>query len=200
MRSWLSHPLILYPLMIVTAAALIFLSLRPDFARGEAAAQSGRMAGEALILEGPALAAPDLQPDQVAFVARDGLGRPIALRLAVLPDQPAPGPADTGARILLDAQAAAALGAGPVTVEVTVRPLPVTTATGIAVSLQGPGPAEWQTREVSPQAQVLRFDFPTHPPRIEAVGLRIISANNDYNYGFEIARIRLVPASAAPGR
>lgn len=200
MRTWLFHPLVLYPFMAVAAAALIFFSLRPDFAMGGPSAQSGRMAGEALVLEGAALASPDIQPDQVAFVPRDGLGRPTALRLAVLPNQPAPGPADTGARILLNSEAAAALGEGPVTVEVTVRPVPITTAAGLAVSLQGPGPAEWQTREVSPQAQVLRFDFPTHPPRIDAVGLRVISANGDYNYGFEIARIRIVPASAAPGQ
>lgn len=199
MRSWVFHPLVLYPLMAAAAAALIFLSLRPDWAARAAAPQAGRLANGALVLEGAALAAPDVQPGQVAHVARDGLGRPVALRLAVLPNQPPPGPADTGARILLGASAVRALGEGPVTVEVSLRPVPITTAAGIAVSLQGAGPAAWQPRDIAPQAQVLRFEFPS-AAGAHAVGLRVLSAYADYNYGVEIVRIRIVPAAAAPGR
>ncbi len=199
MRHWLAHPLILYPLMAAIAAALVFVSLRPDLAMGAAAAHSGRDVNGAVVLDGAALADPDVGPGQVAYVARDGLGRATALRIAVLPHQPPPGPADPGLRILLSPEAVREIGAGPVTLEISIRPVPITTAAALAATLEGAGPHAWQIRELSPQAQIVRYEFPS-VEGLSAVGLRVVSAYDDYNYGFEIARIRLVPAAAAPAR
>ncbi|MET0181619.1 MAG: hypothetical protein ABW199_01910 [Caulobacterales bacterium] len=199
MRHWTFHPLFLYPCMAAIAIALILLSLRPDFALGAPAPQVGRVNGGAVILQGAALSQPEVQPDEVVHVLRDSWGRPSSIRIAVLPNQPAPGPADTGVRFLLDPQTAAAVAGKPVTLEITLRPVFITSAASLAASLQGAGPAEWKTQEVSPQAQIVRFDFPS-VEGLQAVGLRPISNYADYNYGFEIVRIRIAPNDTASGR
>lgn len=199
MRHWTFHPLILYPFMAAVAVLLILISLRPDFAMGAPAPQAGRIAGGAVVLQGAALTRPEVQPGQVVHVMRDGWGRPISLRIAVLPAQPAPTPADTGVQFLLDNETAAAIDNRPVTLEVTVRPVAVTTASGLAARIDGTARAEWLSQDVSPQAQIIRFDFPAQQG-VKAIGLRVISTNTDYNYGFEIVRIRIAPNDTASGR
>ncbi|MGE3141718.1 MAG: hypothetical protein AB7L65_00210 [Hyphomonadaceae bacterium] len=194
MRHWLAHPLVFYPLLAVIAAAFVFLSARPDLgAQPAAAAEAGRVENGAIVLEGAALAHPEVSADQVIYVVRDGLGRPLALRLAVLPNQPPPGPAETEARFALTPETAQRIANRPVIVDVTVAPLPVTTAAGLAVSLQGAGPTQWATAPASPEPQTLRYRLPAVAAP-EAVGLRAISAYADYNYGFQIMRIRIAPA------
>lgn len=197
-RSPFFHPVIFYPLLLLAAAALIYLSLRPDLLPGAPQAQAGRTdAAGAIVLEGAALSHPEAGAEQNFHIQRDGLGRAQSLHIAVLPNQPPPTPADQGVRVLIAPAAAEALSGRPVRVEVTVRPLPITTASGLAVSWQGIGPTEWVTRTLQPQAQIVAFDLPpqTSP---EAVGLRVIASNNDYRYGFDIARIRVVPRTPPP--
>lgn len=197
MRNPLFHPLLLYPALALAAVALIFLSLRPDLGIMTTSAQAGRYEEGVVVLEGEALAHPEVSPGMFAHVARDGLGRPIGLRVAAAPDQGEPDGEDRGVRILLTPEAAARLPAGPAIVEVLVRPVPVTTAPALAVSLQGEGPVAWARQDLPPEPRVVRFAAPSGAG-MSAVGLRPISAYADYNYGFEIGRIRILPATASP--
>jgi len=198
MRNPLFHPLLLYPALALAAVALIFLSLRPDLGIMTTSAQAGRFEEGVVVLEGEALAHPEIGPGMVAHVARDGLGRPVGLRVAVEPNQGEPTPEARGVRVLLRPETAARLPAGPAIVEVLVRPVPVTTAAALAVSLQGAGPVAWARADLAPEPRVVRFAVPSGAG-MTAVGLRPVSAYTDYNYGFEIGRIRILPAGAAPG-
>lgn len=192
MRHWLLHPVIFYPLVAVVAVLLIGASLRPQAWPRTPTAAAGAMAEGALVLEGEALGAPAPEAAQEVFVPRDFWGRAQALRIAVKPEQAAPGPSDTGVRVLL-APAAAALLARPVVVEVTYSPLPVNAATALAVSAQGEGQAaNWATQALPAQAGVVRFSLPA-AAGATALGLRAITTNTDQTYGVEITRIRIVP-------
>jgi len=197
MRFPLFHPLLLYPALALAAAALIFLSLRPDLGIMTTSAQAGRFEEGAVVLEGEALAHPEVGPGMFAHVARDGLGRAIGLRVAVGPNLGDPTANDRGVQVLLDSETAARLPAGEAIVEVLVRPVPLTTAPELAVSLQGAGPVAWATQEMAPEPRIVRFSVPSGAS-MTAVGLRPIAAYADYNYGFEIGRIRILPATASP--
>ncbi len=193
MRHFFFHPLAFYPLAILIAAAIIALSLRPQSWPREPAPQAGLVEDGAIVLAGDALGAPAPDPRQVFYVDRNPLGGAEALRIAVLPNEPAPGPADSGVQILLAPDAAARLDGRPVRVEVSVRPLEITTAQRLYVALDGAGPRAWTMALLSPQDATLSFDLPAQAAPI-ALGLRVESDLDDYNYGIEIARIRLVPA------
>lgn len=150
------------------------------------------MSGEALIIEGSEFDSPDTSPEQSMFVVRDFWGRPSTLRIAQLPGQPPPTPAEQGVRVLLTPEAAALIDERPVTVEVSYNPLAFNAASGLAVSLQGIGPAEWVSVETPPEPNVVRFNL---APQIavNAIGLRALSNNSDQAYGLEIKRIRITP-------
>src|SRR5262249_37373771 len=152
MRNWLLHPVVFYPLIAVASAAVIVVSLEPQKWPRQPAQVAGAIQNGRLVLEGDAFNTPDTGAEQNLTVDRDLLGHAHSLRIAVLPTQPAPTPAETGARILLKPQSVTALGDGPVTVLVTYKPIAINTASGLAVSLQGIGPADWVTQSIQPQA------------------------------------------------
>lgn len=192
MRHWLFHPLIFYPLAILLAALVIAVSLRPQAWPRDPAPVAAQMDDGALVYAGAGLDKPDPSPEQNLTVVRDFWGKAQSLRIAVLPDQPPPTPAEQGVRILMTPADAARIDDRPVTIEVSYTPLPVNAASGLAVSLQGIGPADWVARETPPQPGTVRFEL---PPQfgVSAIGLRAISSMNDQVYGLEITRIRVIP-------
>lgn len=196
MRNWLFHPVIFYPLVLIFAAVVILASLSPQTWPRPAVAQAGLIREESLVLERDAFTAPAPSPDQHVYVTRDLVGNAQALRVAVLPDMPAPTPAEQGVRVLLTPESAAMLNDRPVIVEVTYRPVSINAATGLAVSLQGIGPADWQIQPIAPQSGTVRYQFPPSFA-INAIGLRAISEGTDQAYGVEIVRIRAIPHTSA---
>lgn len=194
MRHWLFHPLLFYPLAALIAVLVVGLSLNPRAWPRQPAPTAGQIVEGALVLEGEAFTAPGLSPEQHVSVARDFWGKARSLRIAVLPGQPPPTPAETGVRLLLAPQAAALMDDKPVTVEVRYNPLPFNAATGLAVSLQGIGPADWVSAPIPPQPGVVRFALPA-AMAVNAIGLRAISEGQDQAYGLEILRVRVIPQS-----
>lgn len=192
MRHWLFHPVLFYPLAIAFAVFVIAVSVKPQSWPRPPTPVAAERAEGALVFAGPGFNAPDDPPEQHMTVTRDFFGHPKTLRIAVLPDQPAPTPNEEGVRRLLTPADAAFIGDKPVTVEVTYIALPVNAASGLSVSLQGIGPAEWVTQQTPPLPGTLRFEL---PPQIavNAIGLRAISDSDDYAYGLEITRIRIIP-------
>lgn len=198
MRHWIFHPLIFYPLAILVAGLVIAVSLRPQSWPREPAPVAAQMQDDTLVFSGEGFNSPSPSAEQSMTVIRDFWGRAQTLRVAVLPNQPPPTPAEQGVRVLLTPEDAARIDDRPVTIEVTYNALPINAAAGLAVSLQGIGPAEWVSHPTPPDAQVVRFDLPAQFA-VNAVGLRALSEMNDQSYGLEITRIRITPhSSAAP--
>lgn len=195
MRNWLFHPLVFYPAILVAAAVVILVSLRPFSWDRAPAPVAGEVRGGALVLEGAAFNAPDPSPEQHMQVVRSFWGEAQALRIAVLPGQPAPTPAEQGVRVLLTPEAAALLDGPPVTVEISYRPVPINAATGLAVSLQGIGPADWVIQPIAPQPGSVTYQLPAGFA-VDAIGLRAISEGTDQAYGVEIVRIIATPQGA----
>lgn len=192
MRHWIFHPLVFYPLAALIAAAVIVISLRPQAWPHEPEPVTGEVVQGAIILEGEGLNSPDDSPGQNMTVVRDFWGRPEALRIAVLPGQPEPTPAEQGVRILLTPETAMMIDGPPVIVEVNYSPLAINAASGLAVSLQGIGPADWVIQPLLSEAGVARFELPPGIA-IDAIGLRAMSDGDDQAYGVEITRIRAIP-------
>ena len=192
MRTWFLHPIIFYPLVALLAALVIAASARPQSWPRTPAAVTGQQVGAALVLEGASFDAPRAEAQQNLDIPRNVLGQAQSLRIAVLPNQPAPGVGDRGVQILLAPSAAAQLSGHPATIVVSYNPLPVNAATGLAVSLQGAGPSTWVSQNAPPQHGALRFEVPAQSD-VNAIGLRAISANSDEAYGLEITRISITP-------
>jgi hypothetical protein len=192
MRNWLFHPLLFYPLCLVFAAFVIGVSIQPQKWPRAPAPVEGQVVEGALVLERDAFNSPDDPPEQHMTVVRDFWGRPLALRIAVLPEQPAPTPAETGVRIELTPTAAEIIGQRPVTVQVSYNPLPINPADSLAVSLQGGAPANWVAQPISPLASTVQFELPA-ASAVNAIGLRAITNGADQAYGVEITRIRIIP-------
>lgn len=192
MFRFVLHPLLFYPLALLLAGLIIAVGIQPQKWPRPPAPVAGAVADGALVLTRDAFDAPDVDAAQNLTVTRDFLGRAQTLRLAVLPDQPAPGPSDSGARILLAPDAATRLEGLPVTVEVTYKPLPLNAASALAVSLQGANGAQWATQTLPPQAARIRFQLPQQTA-VNAIGLRAISNQTDQSYGLEITEIRVLP-------
>ena len=192
MRNWLFHPLIFYPLAIVFALFVVAASVRPQSWPREPAPAAAQIDGGSLVFAGAAFNSPAVGAEQDMTVVRDFWGRPQALRIAQLPNQPPPTPAEQGARLLLTPEQAALIDDKPVTVEVTYTPLPVNAATGLAVSLQGISPAEWVSQDAPSEPATLRFDLPAQFA-VNAIGLRVLSGGTDQAYGLEITRVRVTP-------
>lgn len=194
MRSWLFHPLIFYPLVLILAAAVIGLSLMPQMLPRPPAPVAGLIEGDALTLQGAAFDAPDDPPQQHVTVVRDLFGKPQSLRIAVLPEQAEnPDPSETGVRIQLDPQSAAMLSDRRLTVVVTYRPLPVNAASALALSLQGAQPTGWVVRPIPPLSGTVEFNLP-RTPGVTGIGLRAISGNpGPEAYGVEIVSIHASP-------
>lgn len=192
MRHWIFHPLIFYPLVIVVAAAAILISLRPQAWPREPAPAHAEFTDGAIVLQGESFNAPSPAPEQNLTIVRDFWGRPQTMRIAVLPNQPQPTPAEPGVRILLTPEDAARIENRPVTIEVTYNTLPVNAAWGLAASVQGIGPAEWLIKPTPSDANVVSFDM---PPQIavNAIGLRAFHEGANTAFGIEITRIRVIP-------
>jgi len=192
MRNWLFHPLLFYPLALVLAALVIAISVRPQSWPREPAPVAAQVEGGSLIFAGTAFNAPAVGAEQDVAVVRDFWGQAQTLRIAQLPNQPPPTPAEQGARLLLTPEQAALIDDKPVTVEVSYRPLAINAASGMAVSLQGIGPAEWVSQEAPSEPATLRFELPAQFA-VNAIGLRALSTGTDQAYGLEITRVRVTP-------
>lgn len=192
MRHWIFHPLIFYPLVIVLAAAAILFSLRPQAWPRDPAPVAAEIVDNTLVFAGEAFNAPSPSPEQNLTVVRDFWGHPQTLRIAVLPNQPRPTPAEQGVRVLLTPEDAARIENKPVTVEVSYHSLPVNAAWGLAVSLQGIGPAEWVIHPTPTDANIVRFDLPAQFA-VNAIGLRAFNEGAETAFGIEITRIRVIP-------
>lgn len=192
MRNWLFHPLLFYPLVLILAALVIAVSVRPQGWPREPAPVTAQLDGGSLVFEGAAFNSPAVGAEQNMSVSRDFWGRAQTLRIAQLPNQPPPTPAEQGARLLLTPEQAALIDDKPVTIEVSYRPLPINAATGMAVSLQGIGPAEWISQEAPAEPATLRFELPAQFA-VNAIGLRALSGGTDQAYGLEITRVRVTP-------
>jgi hypothetical protein len=194
MRHWIFHPLLFYPLAIVLAAAVIVFGLQPQSWPREPRPVAAEVAGASLVFTGAAFDAPDKAPEQTLHVTRDFWGNARSLRLAVLPNQPEPTPAEQGVRILLTPQQAAMIDDRPVSIEVDYQPLGHNTASGLAVSLQGIGPADWVIEPLpsEPGPGRVSFELPAQFA-VNAIGLRAISSATDQNYGLEVTRIVVTP-------
>ena len=197
MRHWLFHPLIFYPLAALFAAFVIGVSLKPQAWPRPPAPVAGAVSQNTLVLEGSAFNTPDPGAGQHVVVVRDFWGRPQALRVAVLPNQAAPGGSENGVRLLLFPARAAFLQGRPLLVEVRYNPLPINAATGLAVSLRGEGASNWAIQPAPPQSGWLRFELPAHASA-NAIGLRALSEGADLAYGIEITRIRVLPLQLPP--
>jgi hypothetical protein len=146
-----------------------------------------------LVWSGAGFDAPEANGQQQMTVARSLLGQAQNLRIAVLPNQPPPTPAERGVRILLTQADAAALDGRAATVEVSYNPLPINAANGLAVSLQGAGATTWVSRDApSPPQGPLRFELPQQTAP-QAIGLRALSNGSGEAFGFEITRIAITP-------
>ncbi len=140
MRTWFLHPIIFYPLVALLAALVIAVSARPQSWPRTPAAVTGQQVGAALVLEGSSFDAPQPEAQQNLDIPRNFIGQAQSLRIAVLPNQPAPGAGDRGVQILLAPSAAAQLSGHPATIVVNYNPLPVNAATGPG---DPPGPVRW---------------------------------------------------------
>jgi hypothetical protein len=186
------QPLIFYPLALLAAAIVILFGMEPQKWPREPRPIAGQQQGQTLVLGAAAFDAPSASPDQHMNVVRDFWGRPLSLRIAVLPNQPNPTPAERGVRLLLTPEDAALVTDKPVVVEVSYNPLSIKAATGLAVSLQGIAPADWVIQEIAAQAGVARFALPAQFA-VDAIGFRAISSNTDQAYGVEITNVRVLP-------
>jgi hypothetical protein len=191
MRSWLFHPLVFYPLILVLAALVIAVSLKPQAWPREPAPVAAQVIDGALVFEGQAFNSPAVGAEQNMSVVRDFWGAAQALRIAQKPGQPPPTPAEQGARLLLTTEQAALIDDRPVTIEVTYNPIPINAASELAVSLQGIGPADWVSQPSPPQTGTLTFQLPPQFA-VNAIGLRALSGNADQAYGLEITRVRVI--------
>ncbi len=197
MRTWLLNPVVFYPLAAFIAILVIAISARPQSWPRTPAPVAGLQAGAALVLTQASFDAPAGDPDQNLYVTRNYLGQAQTLRIAVLSNKPAPGPADHGVQILLAPQTGAELAGQALTIVVSYNPLPVNAATGLAVSLEGTGPTMWVAQNAPPQHGAISFEVPAQTG-INALGLRAISANENQReaYGLEITRISITPHPA----
>jgi hypothetical protein len=192
MKHWLFHPLIFYPLAILIAGLVIVVSLRPQAWPREPTPVAAQVSDGMLIYTGNGFDAPSPSPDQHMTVTRDFWGNPQSLRIAVLPRQPFPTPAEQGVRIMLRPQDAALIENKPVTIEISYNALQVNGSWGLAASLQGIGPAEWVAQPTPPDATVVRIELPAQFA-VNAIGLRAIQNEADQAFGIEITRIRIIP-------
>jgi hypothetical protein len=192
MRSWVFHPLIFYPLALILAVLAVTVSLKPQAWPREPAPVAAANAEGTLTFSGQAFDSPEDGPGQHLTVSRDYWGNPQALRIAVLPETPAPTPADRGVRLLLTPQDAAALEGKPLSVEVSFNALPVNAAHGLAVSVQGANPTTWVSEDLPSLNGAVRFDLPAQS-NVNAIGLRALNTGAREAFGLEITRIRITP-------
>lgn len=192
MRSWVFHPLIFYPLALILAALAITVSLKPQAWPRDPAPVAAANTQGVLVFSGPAFDSPQGGPGQNMTISRDYWGKAEALRIAVLPETPAPTPADRGVRLLLTPQDAAALDGKRLSVEVSYNALPVNAAQGLAVSVQGAGQTNWVSQEIPTENATVRFDLPAQS-NVNAIGLRALNTGAEEAFGLEITRIRITP-------
>ena len=153
---FLTHPLLFYPLALIVAGLIVLIGLEPQRWAREPRPIEAERQGETLVLAGDAFDAPSPSPDQNMKVVRNFWGEAQALRIAVLPGQPEPTPAERGVRILLSPEDAAFIEDRPVVVEVSYDVMTMNTAPALAVSLQGIAPADWVRQDVPAEPGVLR--------------------------------------------
>ncbi|MFT3729185.1 MAG: hypothetical protein QM759_15285 [Terricaulis sp.] len=194
MRHWIFHPLIFYPLVLLIAGLAIFASLEPQNWPRKPAPVAGRHEGASLVWERGGFNSPDVGPEQRLTVERDLWGQAQGMRIAQVPNQPPPTPAEQGVRILFTPQDAALIDGKAVTAEITYAPLPFNSATSMALSVQGIGPAEWTTVAApSPPEGPLKFEL---PPQLapDGLGIRVLAGQTGAEaFGLEIIKVKLTP-------
>lgn len=179
----------------ILALGAIVLSLQP-WSRAPAP-MAARLVDGALIFDGAGFNSPDTSPEQTLTVVRDFWGHAQTLRIAQLPGQPPPTPAEQGVRLLLTPEDAARLEDRAVTVEVSYNPSTTNSAEGLAVSLQGIGPADWVSVPTPPEPHTVRFELPPQLA-VNAVGLRVLSSDTEQAHALEITRVSVVPHDTEP--
>lgn len=187
------QPLVFYPLAILIAAAIILFGIAPQKWPRDPAPVAGEVQNGALLLTADAFNSPSPVAEENLTVVRDFFGKPVALRVAVLPNQGGPAPRELGVRILLTPESTALISGRPVTVEVTYNPISPNAANALAVSLQGSSAERrWVSQDLAAQSGVASFALRAEP-NIEAIGFRAVSSNDDQAYGVEITSVRIVP-------
>lgn len=180
-----------YPLLLSVAAGLIALSLGADAFDKGASPQVASRGGGALVY-GPHEIARGSRLDaaHVRYVVRDFGVSARAVRFAVRPDTPAPVSGDGGITILLAPGDTATLVGRPVRAEVDLRRFSITAAAALALRLDN-GP--WTTVALPAASGLVALELPAPALAPQSLGIRLISEQNDMNYGAEFKRITLRP-------
>ncbi len=187
-----------YPLIVLAAGGLISASLGGDAFDRAATPQHAASRSGAELVYGPHELARGtrVDADHVRYVVRDFGVSARAVRFAVKPDRPAPGPDTKGVTLLLDQAETAPLAGKPVRVVLLLRRFTVTAAGGIAISLQNGGPVTWVTASLPAESGEVTIDLPALAGAAPtALGVWLLSDRSDFNYGTEFSRITLKPIS-----
>lgn len=189
---FIMQPLIFYPLAILTAAAIILFGLAPQKWPRDPAPVAGEVQNGVLVLAADAFNSPSPIAEENLTVVRDFLGKPVALRVAVLPNQGGPAPRELGVRVMLTSESAALIAGRPVTVEVAYNPISPNAANSLAVALQGGAERQWVSQDLAAQSGVATYSLPAEAT-VDGIGFRAVSSNDDQAYGVEITSVRIVP-------
>lgn len=178
-----------YPLIVAVAVALIALSLGGGTFVQAARPQAASRDGAALVFDPQALAlGTQVDRSHVRYIARDYGVTVRAVRFAVRPNTPPPATGDAAIDVLLQPAQTTALVGRPVRVELAYRRFSISAAGAVALRLDN-GP--WTIVALPPQTGPVAVDLPAPEKAPERLGIRLISDQNDMNYGAEFRRIAL---------
>jgi hypothetical protein len=183
--------LILYPLLGLVAAALVWQSLQFAPKPLAPAPQEGLLEAAEFSFTPAMLAEIQPAPNQDAYVARDDKGTPLGLRLAIRAGEGQPRPDETGAVLMIQPESGARFAGLPATVTVVTRPLLYPTAPELAVSLQTvDGALPWVVQKTAVVDGRIVFAFPPPPGPLTGIALRPVNAADGDAIAIEIAEIR----------
>jgi hypothetical protein len=180
-----------YPLILVLAAALVALSLGITTVSQPPQPQPATRKDGALVY-GPHQLARGTRIDatHVRYIVRDlGLSAS-AVRLAVRPGTAIPADGDSAAALLLAPGDTEALVGRPVRVEIAHRRFSISAAGALALRFDN-GP--WTITPLPPQSGPLTVTLPAPSTAPRELGIRMVTDQQDMNYGAEFNRIVLRP-------
>jgi hypothetical protein len=193
--SFLTRSWVLYPLLALVCAGLIWLSLGPNPDTRTIAAQAGTDIDGAVAFGAEALSGITADEAQPLRLVRGLTGRPAALRLAVVTGAPAPTAETLGARLSLTPDRSLALSDKPLLLELDAEPFATLGVEAVAISLQdGASPVQWITAPIAPGRGVTRFTLPA-TPNLQAIGVRPVTAQSDGPRGVTIYSLKVSPAA-----
>jgi hypothetical protein len=192
--GWWSKPILIYPVMASLAALAVLASLQPAWPVKQPIPRSGVIEGDRIILQGDDLEVVVPDSRQRFFAARNEQGAVVGLRVAVLPNQGEPTPEEQGLVLPLTTATLERLQDRTVAVRVEIRSIPVNLGYKLALSMVGANPPSWVSATFEPVEQTLEFTLPPqHFAGEGGVGIRMVSTQDAYAYGVEIASIELTP-------